>query len=56
MQTKYQITYKSPNGEITEWHDVENFDEFKREKITENEQYKKGSWFAKQKDKGHFRF
>ena len=42
----YTVQYVSPSGDKAEWNGIADFDAFKAQKLSEDPERRKGSWFA----------
>lgn len=49
------VCYVAPDGSETKWGNIEDYDKLKRDEIGKDRERRKGSWFAWQVGKGHFR-
>lgn len=49
------VRYIAPDGSETKWEEIADFDKLKRDEIAKNRERRKGSWFAQEAGKGHFR-
>jgi hypothetical protein len=53
--TLFCVHYVAPDGTESKWDGVSDFDKLKRDEIAKDRERRKGSWFARQAGKGHFR-